>query len=438
MKKLIEKLKNILSDNFFKNTGWLIFDKVFHMALSIFITGYVARYLPEAQYGMLSYGLAFTTFFTALCKLGIDAIIVNEIIKNRGKTGEILGTTIVLRLVSALLSIICTTLFVLLLRPNQAIVFVITTVQSLSLVFMALDTFDFYFQSKLISKYSALARMISYPLVCLLRIVLVLTKADVTFFAAAVVLDSLTIGIVSYIFYKKSEPQRLHFSINMSKHLLKQSYHFIPSALMIALYTQMGKIMLGSLAANSDMENGFYEPAVLIANMWTFIPLALIDSGRPIIMTLKNQKEETKYNSRYTQLYSTVIWLSIVAGIGFLIFSPLAINIVFGAKYAPSANILRVLIWARLFSIVGTTRGIWMVCEDKGKYVKYFVGIGAVLNFTLNFIFIPYFGALGAAIAILLTEIGASVIAPLFFKKTRPIGKIMLDSFLLKGIRKKR
>ena len=437
MKKLIEKLKNILSRDFFKNTGWLIFDKIFHMALSIFITGYVARYLPDAEYGMLSYGLAFTTFFTALCKLGIDAVIVNELIKNRDNSGEILGTTIVLRVLSAILSIICTTLFVLVLRPNETIVFIITTVQSLSLVFMALDTFDYYFQSKLMSKYSAIARMISYPLVCLLRIVLILLKADVTYFAGAVILDSLAIGAVSYIFYKKTEPQKLRFSLDTAKHLLKQSYHFIPSALMIALYTQIGKIMIGSLATNPNLENGIYEPAVLIANMWTFIPLALIDSGRPIVMTLKNHGEDKKYLQRYTQLYSSIIWLSIAAGIGVLIFSPLAINIVFGAKYAPSANILRILIWARLFSVMGTARGIWMVCEEKSKYSKYYIAIGAVLNIILNFIFIPKFGAFGAALAILITEFGASVLATLVFKQTRPLGKIMLDGFLLKGNKNK-
>ena len=277
MNKLLEKLgQNPYATKFLTNTGWLVFDKVFHMALSLVITGMTSRYLGVEKYGYLSYGLAFIDIFTIICKLGIDGIIVNELVKQREKNGEILGTTIVLRLISSLLSLVLTAIFVWVLNPGEAVILAITMIQSVSLVFVALDTLDFYFQSQLQSKYVALARSISYPLVCLLRLVLVFMKAQVAWFAWATVLDAVTIGIVLVFFYYKSigiektECFKLKCSFSMAKYLLSHSYHFIAVSLLVTIYTQMDKLMVGGLSTQTQV--GLYSAGMLFANLWIFLP----------------------------------------------------------------------------------------------------------------------------------------------------------------------
>lgn len=41
---------------FIKNTGWLIFDKILHMTMSLVVTGAVALYLGDHDYGIINYG----------------------------------------------------------------------------------------------------------------------------------------------------------------------------------------------------------------------------------------------------------------------------------------------------------------------------------------------------------------------------------------------
>ena len=113
----------------------------------------------------------------------------------------------------------------------------------------------------------------------------------------------------------------------------------------------------------------------------------------------------------------------------------LIIYIMYGEAYMPATSTLQILAWYTMFSILGSARGIWIVCEDKAKYVKYYLGIGAVLNIILNYVLIPIYGAGGAAMATLVTQIFTAVFAPLIFKETRAYGKHILDSFLLRGIR---
>ncbi|SHJ51471.1 flippase [Hespellia stercorisuis] len=462
MSKLLEKLKkNPYAAKFLTNTGWLIFDKVFHMALSLVVTGMVSRYLGTEKYGYLSYGLAFIEIFTIVCKLGIDGIIVNELVKQREKNGEILGTTIVLRLISSLLSLALTAVFVWVLNPGKMVILAITMIQSVSLIFVAFDTLDYYFQSVLQSKYVALARSISYPLVCLLRLILVLVKAQVAWFAWATVLDAVTIGIVLVYFYYKStaklrldeavltntEPvdgddgtqtlagtkrYKLKFSMSMTRYLMSHSYHFIAVSLLVTIYTQMDKLMVGYLSTQTEV--GLYSAGMLVANLWIFIPNAIIDSGRPLIMTLKAEGREEEYQKRMKQLSAGIIWVSILAGVFFSAAGTFVVWIIFGKDFMAAATVLRILIWSRLFSLLGTVRSVWMLCEKQEKDIKYFIGLGAAVNVVLNAVLIPQIGAAGAAVATLVTEVVSSFIATGAYKKTRPLCKMYLEALLLKGV----
>ena len=418
---------------FLKNTGWLIFDKILHMTMSLVVTGAVARYLGDHDYGIINYGLSFVNIFTIITKLGIDSVIVNELVKNRYKEGEIIGTTIGLRLISSLLSLVATYIFVWMLNPSNGIVIAVTIIESVSLLGLSIDTIDYYFQSKLLSKYSALARTFSYPLVCLYRIIMVLIKADIYWFGWATVFDAGFIAVLLLFFYKKNKGNKLRFSWSMGKYLLSHGKHFILVNLLVTIYTQMDRLMLGGMSGQAQV--GIYSAAMTISNLWIFIPNALIDSARPLIMELKAKNQEEDYQKRWRQLYAGIIWISILAGLFFMIFSRLVIMIIYGKAYEASISVLMILIWSRLFSLMGILRSSWMLCESYEKYVKYFVGLGAVMNVILNSILIPVLGADGAAIATLITEIVSSFIVSLCYSKTRKLTVIIWDAFRLKGIR---
>ena len=107
----------------------------------------------------------------------------------------------------------------------------------------------------------------------------------------------------------------------------------------------------------------------------------------------------------------------------------------YGAEYLPATSSLQISAWYTMFAMLGTSRGIWIVCEEKAKYVKYYLGIGAVINVILNYLLIPVYGPGGAAAATLATQIFTAVLAPAMFKETRIYTKYVLEAFVLKGIR---
>lgn len=418
---------------FIKNTGWLIFDKIIHMLMSLIVTGAVARHLGEYDYGIINYGLSFVNIFAIISKMGIDGIIVSELVKDKENEGMIVGTTLGLRMISSFLSILATLIFVYLLNPSEWIVVIVTVIESFSLIGLLFDTIDYYFQANLSSKYSALARTLSYPIVCVYRLVLVWLNANLMWFAFASVIDAVSIGLLLVWFYRKSGGKKLSFSWVCGRRLLSQGKHFILVNLLVTIYTQMDRLMLGGLADQSQV--GLYSAAMTISNLWIFIPNALIDSARPIIMELKYQNKEILYQKRWRQIHAAIIWVSICAGVFVTIFGKLAVWIIYGEAFFGALSILLILIWSRLFSLLGVLRSTWMLCEGLEKYIKYFIGLGAAMNLMLNFVLIPQFGAEGAAVATLLTEMVSSFVVSALYRKTRGLTKHVLGGLLLRGIR---
>lgn len=424
-----------LARRFLGNTGWILFERVLHVLLTLVTTSLTLRYLGAGGSGMIDYGASYVTIFTILCKLGLDSILVNEIVKGEQAPGTLVGTTIGLRLLSALASVGVIAAVVALLKPGDTAILLIAVIQSLSLLLVAFDTIDFWFQSQLQSRYTALAKAIAFFAVCAFRLALIAVSADVYWFAFAGVVDALIIGVLLLVFYRRTATDRLRFSWKAARYLLPLSAPFILSAVLITVYTQMDTIMLGSLAAgDTDVAVGIYNAAAKVCNMWVFVPLAIIDSARPMILSQKG-KDEAAYQMRYRRLYAAVMWLGIAAAVGISLLSPWIIRIIAGEAFSASVPVLVVLIWARLFSVMGTTRGIWMVSERLGRYVVIFAAVGAAVNFALNVLLIPQMGVMGAAVATLITEALVSVVLPLCFSKTRPLARLMGAAFIFRGLK---
>ena len=100
------------------------------------------------------------------------------------------------------------------------------------------------------------------------------------------------------------------------------------------------------------------------------------------------------------------------------------VYLLYGTAYAGALQPLRIAIWFETFAMVGTARGVWILSEDKSRFVKYYLSIGAVVNLLLNAYLIPVLGIDGAAWATLVTQIVTSLIAPLFFEET-PLSPII-------------
>lgn len=417
-----------------KNAGWIIGEKIVQMLLSFVVGILSARYLGPENYGSLNYTTSFITFFSSIVTLGMEGVIIKRMISQPDKEGDFLGGCIVLRFISAIISSISVVAVVVLLNPGDEEKIILILLQSIQLFFQVFDIFDSWFQRYLKSKYISIAKIIASIVVMGYKIYLLATTKSVVWFAFSNSLTSIVIAIALFVFYKKCKGPMLAWNIKSGLDVLKDSYHYILSGLMVVLYGQMDKIMIGKMLSDTDV--GLYTTGIAICSMWIFIPTAVINSFRPTILTLHQSGQYRMYNIRLRQLYSFVIWLCIGFSIIICLLAPIIISVLYGEAFLGAVNTLRIAIWCETFSMIGTARGIWILAEEKYKYVKYYLAIGVVVNLILNAIMIPMFGIEGAAVATLITQITTSLIAPLFFKSTRKHTKIVFEAFCLLWLKK--
>lgn len=430
LKKINAVFKKIIHNREAKNASWIIFEQVFQMVVSFVVGILSARYLGPSNYGDLNYTASFVTFFTSIASLGLDGVLIKKLINNPESEGKYLGGCMLLRAISSTLSCFAITCLVYILNPNSPVTVILAALQSLRLIFQTINILDCWFQRYLKSKYISIAKMIACIIVSSYRIYLLVTQKSIIWFAFSNSLTALVIAIVLLIVYFHEKSPEIKFDFQKGLDVLGESYHFILSGLMVAIYSQIDKIMLGGMMTKTDV--GFYTTATTLSTMWIFFPTAIINSFRPGIMELKSKGKENAYLRRLEQLYSGIIWLCIAVSFIVFLFGDLAISILYGADYMPASAPLKVFIWSEAFSMIGSARGIWVVCENKNKYVKYYLGIGAVVNVILNYLMIPVWGTVGAAAATLITQITTAVIAPLLFKETRVHTKYVWESFAFK------
>lgn len=417
-----------------KNASWLICGRIIHMVLSFLIGLLTARYLGPGNYGLINYATAYATFFTAFCTLGINSVIVKNFIDHPSEEGDTIGTTLILRLISSVLSLCTIVGVVRLVDGNDPITLAVVALYCLSLVFHVFDTFNYWFQSKLLSKYYAIATLISYFMASAYRVVLLALGKSVQWFAIANSIDYCILAILLLFFYKMNHGPRLSFSWRKAKELLSVSCSYILSGLMVAVYGASDKLMLKQLLDESSV--GYYSLALSISTMWTFVLSAIIDSLKPTIMRYHNETRK-KYELMNRRLYAIVFYVSLLASLCITIVAPLFIRLVYGEDYMPAVIPLRIVVWYVAFAYLGVARDIWIVCERKQKYLKYLYVGSALLNIVLNAGLIPIFGVCGAAAASLLTQVSTIFVFPVLIKEFRPNVKLMFDAIALRGLHRK-
>ena len=424
-------LRNIFKNKVVKNAGWIIGGRLVNKLLAFLVGILTARYLGPSNYGLINYAAAYISFFASICTLGINSIIVKNFVDHPDEEGKTIGTTLLLRAVSSLLSALMIVGIVGIVDRDEPLTVVVVALCSVGLIFQIFDTLNYWFQARLQSKYSALASLASYAAVSVYKIVLLVLGKSVEWFALASALDYTVLAVVLAAAYFKNGGQRFTASWAKAKELLSSSTSFIISGLMISIYACTDKLMLKQMLGEASV--GYYSLASAISVSWAFVLSAIIDSLYPEIVQSFNTNR-IYYERKNRQLYAIVFYTSLFMSAAICLLARPFIEILYGASYLPAVQPLRIVVWYTAFSYLGVARNAWMVCENRQKYLKYLYMGAAAINVVLNLLFIPPWGASGAAAASLITQIATIVLMPAVIRPLRPNTKLMLDAVLLRGV----
>lgn len=419
-------LNNPLRKRFAANTGWLIAQSIFQYAVTAVIGIIAARFLGPTNYGILGYGVSLMAIFSTIGTLGLNDIQITSMVETPEDEGGIIGTALLLRLVSSTLSIGAIALSAWLTRPGEHLLFIVTLLQSLQLIFQSIDAMRLWFQKELLSKYTAIGSIVGNIICSVWRIVLLIRGASVEWFALTSVIQMFANYLVVVPFFFTKAKLKLGFSFAIAKRLLSRSWHFILAGLTSAVAAHFSRLYLGGSLGDTVL--GFYNAAYMIATVWLFVPHAMIDSALPVLLQTKKTKPEA-FAPRYQLLLMAILGIGIAAGAGLNLLAPWIVNLLYGADYAPAAVVLRIIAWIGIFSNIGSARNIWIQAEGKQSAVKYITFITAAASILLSVVLIPLYGLNGAAFACVGGFLVSSFGAALALRSTRPFVALYFESF---------
>lgn len=415
------------------NTVWLFSDRVLRMGVGLIVGVWMARYLGPEQFGLLSFAMAFVALFGAVASLGLQGIVVRDIVRDPALAPEILGTGFVLQLLGGLAAFVLVTVAIAYLRPDDATARLMVAILGAALVFRALDGVRYWFESQVQSKYVVWAENAVFLGIAAVKVGMILAGAPLVAFAWAAFAEVVVVALALAGVYLKKGGRFADWRVKLARavRLLKDSWPLVLSGLAIMVYMRIDQIMLGQML--DDGAVGIYTAAVRISEVWYFIPTVIVASVFPAIIESKKLGEAI-YLARLQKLYSLMVVIALVVAVPLTFLSDWLVVLLFGDGFASAGLILAVHIWAGIFVFLGVASGQWFLVENLQKYVFYRTVMGAVANVALNAVLIPAYGVVGAALATVISQAAASVLFNALNGETRAVFVMQCRSFFGAGL----
>lgn len=384
------------------NSSWLFFDKILRLGMGLIVGLWVARYLGPDRFGLLNYGTSLAAIFSAIATLGLDGIVIRELVKSPENRDEILGSAFALKIAGGVLAFGLTIFSVLIMRPGDPIALWIVGMLASGLVFQSLNVVDLFFQSNVQSKYTVYATNGAFILSSLLKVVFLLSSASLLAFAGAGMCEAVLTSFFLAVAYKTRHLSLRAWKshINIMRNLLKDSWPLIFSGVSIMISMRIDQVLIGQML--NDRQVGFYSAAARISEVWYFIPFGIASSLYPIFIKSKKQSEAL-FIYRQQKYYDASAIFSIAISLIITVLAGPIMHLMYGTAYDSAIQVLRVLIWCGVPMAVGAPWTIRMLVENRTQTMFHFQIFGAALNLILNLLLLPRFGIVGSAYASLIS-----------------------------------
>jgi polysaccharide transporter, PST family len=421
IEKLTPNLRKIIG-----NTGWLFADKIIRMGTGIFVWVWIARYLGPTNYGLFSYAVAFVGLLTPIAVLGLDNLVIREIVNKKDEKDEVLGTAFIMRIIGGIITVIISMIIIVLIKRGEVVTYWLVGIIAASTLFLSFDVIDLWFQSQVRSKYSVIAKNAAFFIVTAMRIMFIKFNASVIAFAWASFAEALlgAFGLIIYFYINGNSLSRWKMNIKLSKSLLIECLPLLISNTAILLYMKIDVLILGQMTGERSV--GIYSAATKISEAFYFIATVIATSVFPVIIGNSDM-----YYDRLKRLFNATSMLAYFVMIPLSLLANVIIKI-FGAQYSEAGPMLAVHTWATIFVFLGVAQGSWYIKEGKkGIYMQlYRTLIGTVINIALNIILIPKYQGMGASIATVIAYSYVGFFSNIFNKETKKIFYMQLASLI--------
>lgn len=414
------------------NAGWLTADRFWRLGLGFVVNAWMARFLGPTEFGLLAFACSFADVFSSIAGLGLDMVIVRDIVSKPSQSDELMGTAWTLRFLAGIAGAATIVGIVALLRPGDEQALLIAAIVSGTVILNSFGVIENWFASQTRSKFYVIANNAALSLSGAIRAVAIVAGAGVKSFAWIYLMEAgfRAIGLNAAFRLAGGSFRQWRGRWKTAVELLKAGYPFLLVGCATAIYMRSDIIIIERLLGESYV--GLYSAVVRLAEVWYFVPAAIVTSVTPTIYRLK-ESGSPHYTERFQAMLQVMAILAIALAIPMTFIATPLVTLVYGQSYAAAGPILSVYIWAAVFVFIGWAEVPWMMAEGLVLFLARNTILGAIANIALNLLLIPRFGLLGSAIATLISQALAAFIANGLSRRTWPVMRMQAAALTLRG-----
>ncbi|MGF1858312.1 flippase [Photobacterium profundum] len=418
---------------YISNTSWLMAEKIYRLGFGLLITVWMARYLGPEQFGTFSFSLSFVTLFSVLVSLGLENLVVREILNRPKEEASILASALLMRLLGGVFLFGFSALFITQIRPNEPSILVLVMIFSFGFFFKSFEVLRYWFEAHVKAKYSAALEAVAITASVIVKASLILMEAPLTYFAWTIAVETIVMASGLLILYRRqgNAIKNLKPKLDKMRDLLVEAWPLILAGTLYTIYSKIDQIMLGKMVGSEAV--GVYAAAVKFSEGWFFIPAVIATSLFPLMLNARKKNKEI-YLERTQHLLNLMVVIGVLAALGISGIAHPLIMLAFGSAYEDAALILIVHIWGGVFLAMSGISYRYFIAEGLQKYSFYRGLTGVVVNVLLNIWLIPLYGAMGAAIATVVSQFMALYLFNATNRKTRGMFNMQTRALFLIGV----
>ena len=388
----------------------------------------LAGYLGPSGNGDYALVFAYLSFFFILATFGMDTIVVRELSRTPERSGEIIGSALLLRGVLALGACVFANLI---LWPVDlpGSVKALARLGSVGLLLSVASVWGAVLHWKMRLDQRSLATIASRLAGAGAILVLIALKAKLLWFVVAALVfgvPGVLVGVpeaaILFLLARRCIDVRPKPVRHICLMLIKESWPLALCASFIIIYLRIDQLMLQLMLGDESLV-GNYNVATRIAEVLSIIPLGFMASVFPSICRAW-VKQRDAFEKTYQRSFKYMNIIIIPVAFASLVLSRTIVVRLLNPLYSPAASVLPVLLFAEVFIFLGIVNNRLLVSSGHQRLDFIFTGSSAVVNVALNLVLIRPLGMLGAAIGSLIAYATGPVIG-LFIPVTRPFSKAM-------------
>ncbi len=399
--------------------AFMLADRGLRLPIGLITAALIARHLGAEAFGWLNYAIAIMTVGTAVAQLGLDIIVVKSAAQNPQQAETVLSAAFVLRLVTG--GVLAVGLWVWTMLSESGIPQERMVVGVLALGFLtpAMGVPALWFQAQTKSRIAVTIGFFVFMFMTALRCWFVWRGATVTVFAWLIIVELFGNSVLMWAAMKRAGGGVRFASTSLAvRPLLREGWPLLVGGLAGSLFMRLDLMMLRWLEGADRA--GMFAAATRLSEAAYSIPALLATSVMATLSVAGSKPEE--FGERVDRYFQASAAIGYLLTLPVVFGAPWIIPLLFGDEYSEAVRVAQIHIVSVFFICLTLARGRVLVVQGMVKFTMVSSLAGCVCSLILNAVLIPTHGAIGAAVATVISHALAGVGMTLAYKPARPVG----------------